>query len=325
MRILVTGAGGFLGRAVSRALSERGHFVRAVVRSREHRFPQGVEVVEADLRTEPRLGRHLEGIDAVVHLAASVSASDFTQFSETLLATERLLEALPTVRGGRLILCSSFSVYDWEAAKGTVDESLAENPRIYRNGGYATAKLWQERISRRFAEAHGWELTIVRPGFIWGPGNELPEGSIGPRVGRLQLVFGPRRRLAYTHVRNCAGAIAACVDSDAASNAVLNVVDEFQPTAWQFARIAQQNEPNAREFFLLPVPYVVLRVIVWLAGQAGRRVLGPRAKLPSFLTPSRFAQGYKPLRYDVRRLARALESHEPLDFGEAVRATWSVD
>ncbi len=151
MHVLITGANGFLGRQVVRAVAERGHRVRALVRSldkMEFRLPPNAEIVVGDLRQRD-LSWLVSDIDAVVHLAASVKGDDDTQFINTVVATENLLEAVRAIDIERFVLCSSFSVYDWQAANGVLDESTPLEANLYARDGYAIAKSWQEKLVRR--------------------------------------------------------------------------------------------------------------------------------------------------------------------------------
>lgn len=323
MKVLITGAGGRLGRALVRSLVEAGLEVRALVRpggSAALPAHPAVEVAAADLRTHGALVDLLQGIDAVVHLAAAMSGSDHARFSETIVATERLFDAIDASHVRRVILCSSFSVYDWLSAHGEADEALPLNPRIYESGGYASAKLWQERLAAQHASTHGWQLTILRPGFIYGAGNEIPSGSLGPAFGRLQIVLSPLRKLPFTHVSNCADAFRAALAEPTSSGAVLNVVDPDAPSAWRYAGEAARR--GETRFVRLPIPHVVawpaVLALAWLA----RRVLGPSAKLPSLCVPRRFAQGYRPLRFSTRQLRERLHWRAPLALEEALRSTW---
>ena len=106
----------------------------------------------------------------LLHLAAVVSGGEDAQFAGTVAGTERLLDAMAVSACRRLVLCSSFSVYDYSSTRRTLDESspLHEVPDVYARDGYTIAKWWQERVTRRFAEKQGWDLTVLRPGFIWG-------------------------------------------------------------------------------------------------------------------------------------------------------------
>src|ERR1051326_6371860 len=188
MKALVTGANGFLGRHVVDALLARGIEVRALVRPAARSGPLGwpssVEVFKADLRTSRELRRAFEGVDVLLHLAAVVSGGEDAQFAGTVVGTERLLEAMATSTCQRLVLCSSFSVYDYSSVRRTLNENspLHQASDIYSRDGYTISKWWQERVTRRFAEKYAWDLTVLRPGFIWGHDHGYV-AALGQRFG----------------------------------------------------------------------------------------------------------------------------------------------
>ncbi len=333
MKILVTGANGFLGRHVVASLSNAGHSVRALVRPSadidglgweavEHR--DSIEVVRGALKNGPDLRRVLEDIEVVVHLAAAMSGSDFARFSETVTTTEHLFDAMQASNVRRLLLCSSFAVYDWPRARGTVDENTAllEGADVYARDGYACAKLWQERIARRYAEAAGWELTIIRPGFIWGRGNECPDGAIGPSLGSLHFVFAAGRDLPFTHVENFADCIRAAVESKAAAGETLNLVDANGLSAWRFmGEYLRRSGRGGRRIWL---PHAILWPLILGCFGVARAILGPRVKLPQIFMPWGFAQGYRPLRYGTERLHRVLDWRPPLSFEGSLDRTFDT-
>src|SRR5687767_6540494 len=104
MRMLVTGAAGFLGQHVVAEALSRGHQVRAVVRPvcgveglPWARHPD-VEFARTDLRSRKGLVETLDGVDVVVHAAAAKSGDLYAQMAGTVVGTENLLWAME--RGG---------------------------------------------------------------------------------------------------------------------------------------------------------------------------------------------------------------------------------
>ena len=133
MRVVVTGARGFLGGAVVAALLRRGHMVRALIRPASQIdnlvWASRVEIVRADLRSRGSLASAFEGADVLVHLAARVGGGDGAQMADTVVGTERLLEAMAGSTTRRLVLASSFSVYDWSAIRWHSDRGITAGVR----------------------------------------------------------------------------------------------------------------------------------------------------------------------------------------------------
>lgn len=322
MNVLVTGANGFLGSRVVPRLLSRGHRVRALVRPAStlagRSFADDVELVRADLRDRDRLGDAVAGVDTVVHLAASVTGDDDAQFAATVVGTERLLAAMASASVDRVVLASSFSVYDWGRARGSIDERtplVGEPAELDERGGYTLAKVWQERLTRAAAAERGFELVVLRPGFIWAAGRE-PVAGIGAQVGPVQLVFGPSRLLPITYVENCAERFAAAVDVPAAAGQTLNVVDPEPVTAWEFAR--ERRRRTGAAGMDVPVPHALARIVPRLAQAISRRAFDGAGKLPSILMPARFDARYSPLAFPATRLAAVLGPQPPFDFASAL-------
>ncbi|HEY5504535.1 MAG TPA: NAD(P)-dependent oxidoreductase, partial [Sedimentisphaerales bacterium] len=254
MKVLVTGAGGFLGRHVVDRLLERGHSVRAIIRpvSPVPIWRSEVEIFRADLRNDDRLVSAFEGIDAVLHLASATSGNEDVQFASTVVATERFLGAMAQSPVKRLVHVSSLVVYDWARAKGTMNEDTPLVKDVYDMGGYSIAKVWQERVVLSLAKAHSWDLTIMRPGFIWGKEHAQIAG-MGRRIGRAYLMFGPFTRLPLTHVLNCADCLVGAVESPAAIGETFNVIDDDNIRVWKYVReYAKRTDERG---FLVPLPY----------------------------------------------------------------------
>jgi nucleoside-diphosphate-sugar epimerase len=324
MRVLVTGANGFLGRHVVTALLARGIEVRALVRPAVRLeglgWPSSVEIIRADLRSSRDLPHAFENVDALLHLAAVVSDGEDAQFAGTVVGTERLLDAMATSTCRRLVLCSSFSVYDFSSVHRVLDEGspLHQAAEVYARDGYTVSKWWQERVTRRFAEKHGWDLTVLRPGFIWGRDHGYL-AALGQRIGRHHLVIGPLTRMPMTHVENCADVFALAAMDPRARGQTLNVIDGPGERIWPY--LADYMRGSGESGWRFPVPY-------WLAISAVRSafatVFRSATKVPSILIPRRLESRLKPLRFENRRLRETLGWTPPLNYQECLARTYAL-
>ena len=281
MRMLVTGASGFIGRATVAAALTRGHRVRAVVRGGADGPAWGgeVEPVRADLRDSEAVRAAVPGVDVVIHLAAAMQGDDAEHAATTVGGTAHLLEAMAAAEVRRLVLVSSIAVYDvtTAAAEVPVDESCPLEPRPEERDPYCRAKLAQEALVRERAAALGVEALILRPGVVHGPGR-LWSPRLGIRLGRrLWVIPAAAAPLPLISVENCAQAIVLAAERRDVAGIALNVVDDGAPGRLEHVRrIRPQLEPHAR----------VLVLPAWLVRPAGGLV---HAIL-------RLARGLRPIR-----------------------------
>jgi nucleoside-diphosphate-sugar epimerase len=312
MKVLVTGANGFLGRRVVEALLAQGHVVRALVRPatavEEINWPGSVEVIRGDLRSARELAPAFNEVDVLVHLAAAVTGGEDAMFASTVSGTERLLTAMASTACRRIVLASSFSV----------DESspVATGADLYRRDGYAIAKAWHERVTRRFAAEHGWDLTVLRPGNIWGRDHGYL-AACGQQVGRLHVVIGPFSHLPLTHVDNCADLFARAAADPRAVGQTLNVVDGPGERIWSY--LGNHLKLSGEAGLRLPLPYTLAFAVMRLAFAT---FLKRNEKLPSLLVPCRFEARLKPLRYTNRRAQELLGWRPPYGYSECLKRTY---
>jgi nucleoside-diphosphate-sugar epimerase len=170
MKILVTGANGFVGRSLVAQLLERGENVRALVLPREaipETWRNRVEVMRGDVTAPDIVSSAVAGSEAIYHLAAHVALWDKPELYErvTLGGTRHVLQAAME-NAAHLILLSSVTVYGDALACDLCDE---EHPFGTPFGPYGRSKQAQEKLVREFQEAHGLKATIVRAGPVFGP------------------------------------------------------------------------------------------------------------------------------------------------------------
>lgn len=313
MKLLVTGSTGFLGQAVVREALRLGHDVRAAVRPAtdiERVWPAGhprLEVARIDLRRKQGLADACRGIDTVIHLAAVKMGDFYDQMVGTVVATENLLAAMDEAGCKRLVMCSTFSVYDFMRPRSgrVVDEDFPLEPDPDARDEYARTKLIQEELARDHAEANGTALTVIRPGVIYGPDNLL-NGWTGQQLGATRWVrIGANAKVPLTYVDHCAEAHVLAATVDAAVGQTYNIVDPEPPSQRRYIKLLQKKlVPRPRVF---PINWTLARTVARCGWLFNRVFLGGKAKVPSILVPCRLHARAKPYRYDTSKPTRELE------------------
>lgn len=327
MKVLVTGANGFIGAHVVRAFLARGHDVRAMVRPSarlDHQPWAGeVEVARADLRVVHGLAEACRGVDAVVHIAARMGGSEAQQFETTVCGTERLLEAVRDAAIPRVVLASSFAVYDWSAIRRTLDEqSPVVRDDIARRGPYTVAKVWQERLARRASAEAAFALTVLRPGFVWGRDHMALPG-MAQRYGTTYVVFGRRTLLPLTYVENCAEAFVEATLNDEARSETFNVIDDAPITAWRYTREYLQRA--AQPGHVISVPFPLALGISRLGAAVGRRLFAGGGDLPNLFVPGKLEAQFKPLRFPNDKIRERLGWRPRWSFEEGLQRSHGPD
>ncbi len=214
MKVLVTGAGGFLGSAIAHRLIERGDSVRSFSRGFHPALDAlGIEQCRGDLADAQAVHEACRGVDLVYHVAAKAGIwgrhRDF--YEANVVGTRNVLEACRLAGIARLVYTSSPSVvFDGTDMEG-VDESVPY-PAHYR-ASYPETKATAERL---VLEANGADFATVslRPHLIWGPGdtNLIPGILARGRNGALRRIGHSEKRVDFTYIDNAAEAHLCAAD-----------------------------------------------------------------------------------------------------------------
>jgi nucleoside-diphosphate-sugar epimerase len=313
MKLLVTGAGGFLGQYVVASAIGRGHDVRAMLRPASKKNPEmwqnhpRMEVVRGDLRASQGISQMLEGVEGVIHLAASKAGDLYEQFGGTVIATENLISAMDKADVKRLVVTSSFSVYEYEKrwAWTLLNESSPLVDDLFMRDEYCQTKLVQEKMILDHAEKKNWRCVVLRPGVIFGKDN-LWSARLGMQVNDgCWIRVGTFASLPLTYVENCAEAIVLAAEYDGPERRLLlNVVDNQTPSQRIYLReLQRQTSPRPH---IIPIPWTIMRVLARLAWLSNRIFFRGRAKVPGLFVPSRLHARCKPLRYTNKKICSVL-------------------
>jgi nucleoside-diphosphate-sugar epimerase len=316
VKVLVTGGAGFVGRYVVRELVRRGHDVTALTRrppGASRPATRGVRFLHGDLRRmSDEMAGEIAAHDAIVHLAAALSGTPRARFEGTVLATERLLDALTRAGWrGRFVHVSSIAVYGFNQVppRGVLDESTGLEPELGRRDDYAWTKTWQERVVQGFADGGQAEVVIVRPGSIYGP--ERPfQHRLGRMVGgRVLVLIGGLTPMPLSYVENTASLLATCAEHPRATGEIFNAVDPDCPSQWRYLRHVRPRLPT---MVVLRVPLMAYRAAC-VAYERLERATGGAIEGPGFFSRYVMCPSFEPYRYSTDKPGRVLGWRPPVD------------
>jgi len=335
MKILVTGGSGFLGKRLVRRLLGGGNDVYCLVRpgSDTPSFraavtgdgPGRLHVVHGSLNRIDAAFDALAvaGCDTVIHAAAAMGGGAPVLFLNNVVALREflaLLRRLPTpVR--RFVHISSLGVYGTDHLRrgDTLDETCPLDPKPHERDPYSYSKIAQEQVAWEAREQHGLPLVVIRPGVIYGPGRGCMSNRIGLRVGPLMVRMGGRQQLPYTHVDNCAAAVALAASVDGIEAQAFNVLDDGLPQA---RRVLARYRGEVERLKVLPVPYWAISP---LSGACEWYHRWSEGQLPAVLTRYKSMALWKRLKYSNDKAKRVLGWAPQVAFDDGLRQTleWS--
>lgn len=215
MKVLITGATGFIGRALSEALRDSGFNLRAAVRQKDNKLPIDCEVVEiGDIDSNTDWQKALAKVDTVIHLAQRAHISNdkvndsLTDFRKVnLFGTQRLARMAAKAGVKRFIFISSAKV-NGEGTNLPYTEKDAPQPQ----DAYSISKREAEDLLSSVSAETGLQMVILRVPLVYGPGVKANFKNLIKIAGLgLPLPFkGIHNSRSFIYLGNLVDAIIIC-------------------------------------------------------------------------------------------------------------------
>ncbi len=265
MRVLVTGASGFIGKRLVAALLERKFNVVLSARSEAAKniFPHFLpSFVTGELRGDTDWRKALTGVDTVVHLAALVHAMKDTRTSNVedykrvnTAATEQLAQTAIKMGVRRFVYVSSIKV-NGEYTVG--DFRFTEEDKPNPQDAYASSKWEAEKVLRAMGQTNLIETVIIRPPLVYGGDAKANFKKLVQLIKKgVPLPLGAiKNSRSLIYVDNLADLIVECILSDRAANQTYLASDGYDLSTPQL--IQQIAYALNKPAYLLPVPLSIL-------------------------------------------------------------------
>lgn len=269
MKVLITGANGFIGQALCKTLHFEGFDLCCAVRAKDYRFADHCQTINVgDIGADTDWSKALKGIDAVIHLAGHAHIPSGSQ-TDTLdifrkvnvEGTARLAQMAAQAGVKRFIFISSVKVN----GEGT-DHPYTENDLPKPEDAYGISKYQAETALTKIAGDTGLKYTILRLPLVYGPGVKANfRALIKMTKTGLPLPFaGISNQRSLVYVGNVADAVKISLKHPAALNQTFLISDGQDLSTAQLIRIIAAG--LNKKVLLFDVPPVLLKILFRLAG-----------------------------------------------------------
>jgi len=319
MNNLVTGATGFIGSFIAEELIKRGQRVKALVRRTSNtKFLRslGVELCYGDLGDVASISSAVKGVERVFHSAAMVG--DWVQREEAYKVnvdgTRFFLNASLDEKIERFVFVSSLAVLGMKNHQKT-----PSNPPAPKTGDiYADTKIDAENFVTEFSKKNGLPVTIIRPGFVFGPRDDkiIPRMVDFLKKGKYMFVGTGRNKVNMIYVENLASAIVDAASSDKTLNQVYNITNESEMTMIDVVNMVADLWGYKRPDKHVPknVAYALCSILEFFARAT-------KAKEPPLLNKTRMKFLSLNLDFDISKVKQDLGYRPQINMLEGLRRT----
>jgi dihydroflavonol-4-reductase len=315
MKVLLTGASGFVGSHILDRLMQQGIPTRLLLRNSSSdrfiaRHLASVEQCDGSTAQPDSLAAAMEGISHVIHCAGLVKALRLRQFHEVnQLGTRNMVDAANAKGIARFIHVSSLAA----AGPGTAEKPVHASDAPQPVSDYGRSKLAGEREVETRCQC---EFTILRPPAVYGPRDgEFLRLFKAVQAGFLPDVGCGRQALSLVFVEDLARVIVGCLHPPAAAGRVFFVAHPEVQTARAFGELVAGE--LGKHPLRLPIPVPLLWPVCW-----GQQLISQLTQTANVLSGQKYAELRAPgWVCDASALKTELGLECPTTLAEGVRRT----
>lgn len=314
MKLLITGANGFIGKSLVAEALLHSYQVVALVRKQaplEWVDLKNLEVIICDLDEDEIPDLSTFSIDCVVHLAASMNPKSIDASNDVLLGTKKLIAEMQRSGIKKLIGMSSISVLDYESTKAltVINEETNISRNYQKMGQYSVLKTQQEDIYRAFGANGVNQCVILRPGLVYDR-NTLNAAHAGIIKSKFQLLVNHQGKVPLVNLESVLSAILKSASLDVSKVETVHLLDDNLPSQMEYLS-ALRNRKSIKTGGIVLAWWLLSPLIKTIFPIAN--MLNKTRVLPDLFFPHAFASRMKPFSFSNTK-AKQLLNWQPKSF-----------